>query len=70
MPGAGELIDARMQRDAGELDRRSDLDPRQISSRWPRRPKPVTSVSAWTPGIEPNAIPGVLSWVVLASIAA
>ena len=35
--------------------------PRAISSAWPARPKPVTSVSACTPGSAARSGPGVLS---------
>ena len=44
------------------------FEPRQTSSRWPNRPKPVTSVTACTPSMTDSVAPGVLSWVVLATI--
>ena len=65
---------ARARRDAAERARIRSSRRRSTRGRsradGPARPKPVTSVSAWTAGIAPNAMPGVLSCVVLAIIAA
>ena len=39
-------------------------EPRHTSIKWPMRPKPVTSVTAWTASISARRMPGVLSFVV------
>ena len=54
----------------GEMDSAQAVafEARQISSRCPSSPKPVTSVMAWTPGIPASVGPGVLSLVVDAII--
>ncbi len=45
-------------------------DPRHISRRCPSRPKPVTSVMAWTPRSAASSALTALSWVVEAIMAA
>ena len=55
---------------ARPLMRAVSPEPRAISSVWPSRPKPVTSVMACTPGSRASSGPGRLSRVVASIIVA
>ena len=55
---------------AGQSTSTSRPEPRATSSAWPARPKPVTSVIAWTSSSAASAGPTRLSWVVIETISA
>ena len=71
MPARGELEHAGMQRNAREVDRRAGIRRRGTFRAGGPAARIRSRRSARAPtGIAPNAMPGVLSCVVLASIAA